>query len=123
KRRFHQQVQWKKHRKMTIQLLAITSLFYILYLPPIILSTAKLLGVPSYVGSDYNLYAEFFKKFIIFLLPFTCLGTLSTVRSRIKKMFRCCYQQQRRAIIPQGTFMKTTKNNGTLPLKNGIHKT
>ncbi|CAF3883514.1 unnamed protein product [Adineta steineri] len=123
KRRFHQQVQWKKHRKMTIQLLAITSLFYILYLPPIILSTAKLFGIPSYVGSDYNLYAQFFRNFIIFLLPFTCLGTLSKVRSRIKKMFRCCYQRQRRAIIPQGIYMKNTKNNETFQLKNGIHKT
>ncbi|CAF1443280.1 unnamed protein product [Adineta steineri] len=123
KRRFHRQVHWRKHRKMTIQLIAITSLFYILYLPPVILSTAKLLGVPSYVESDYSLYAEFFKKFIIFLLPFTCLGTLSKVQSRIKKMFRCCYQRQRRVIIPYDTYMKTTKNNGTLQLKNGIHKT
>ncbi|CAF1447385.1 unnamed protein product [Adineta steineri] len=123
KSRFHQHIQWRKHRKMTIQLLAITSLFYILYLPQIILATTKYFGVPSYVGSDYNLYAQFFSYYITFLLPFACLGTLSKVQNRIKNMFRCCYQRQRRAIVPQGTHMKNTRNNGTLQQKNDIHKT
>jgi hypothetical protein len=99
KRRFHQHIQWRKHRKMAIQLLSVTSIFFVLYLPPILLAIAQKFGVLSYIGNDYNLYAQFLAWYIIFLFPFSCIRTLPQLRNRIKNIFQCCYQRQMR-ILP-----------------------
>jgi hypothetical protein len=115
KRRFQRQIEWRKHRKMTIQLLSVTSLFFILYLPLVLLSvTQKAAGVPSYVGADYELYAQFFSNYVIFLFPFACIGTLPQLRTRIKNTFRYCCPRQAGAVVPQQLIMQTVKSNRTL---------
>ncbi|CAF1667733.1 unnamed protein product, partial [Adineta ricciae] len=112
KRRLRRHVNWRKHRKMAIQLLSITALFYIFYLPPVVLSTAHQLGVPSYVGSDYTRNASFFANYIIFLFPFACLNTLPKLRIRLKNMYRYILRKQIRRISPQKpTIMNSTRRN------------
>ena len=98
KRRFRQQIQWRKYRKMAIQLLSVTSIFFVLYLPPILLAIAHDFGVPSYIGNDYNIYAQFLTWYIIFLFPFSCISTLPQLRNRIKNIFQCCYQRPMRVV-------------------------
>ncbi|CAF1304965.1 unnamed protein product [Adineta steineri] len=96
-----QQIQWRKHRKMILQLLSVSSLFIVLYLPPIILATAHKVGVPSYVGAQYALYSVLFSYYITFLFPFTCLSTIPQLGTRIKNIFRCRWRQQANAVQPE----------------------
>ncbi|CAF1238894.1 unnamed protein product [Adineta steineri] len=101
KRHLQQQIQWRKHRKMILQLLSVSSLFFVLYLPPVMLAVAHKVGVPSYVGAQYNTYASLFSYYIAFLFPFTCLSTIPELGTRIKNIFRCRWRQQMRSVAPQ----------------------
>ncbi|UJR19964.1 hypothetical protein I4U23_023096 [Adineta vaga] len=98
KRRLQRHIYWRKHRKMTLQLISITSIFYILYLPSVVLATARRLGLPSYIGSEYSRYAPFFANYIIFLFPFACLNSLPKVRTRIRNSLAYFSRRQTRRI-------------------------
>ncbi|CAF1166766.1 unnamed protein product [Rotaria sordida] len=73
KRRLNQPMQWRKQRRMTIQLLSITSLNLIFNMPLNILSLAHLCGLPSDVGFEAQQYFYFSCYFLILLFPFVCL--------------------------------------------------
>ena len=76
KRRVRQRMRWRKHRKMVIQLLSISSLYLIFYLPLLILLTAHQYGLPEEIGADVELYTYFLSLYVILLLPYICLGSL-----------------------------------------------
>ncbi|CAF3922134.1 unnamed protein product [Rotaria sp. Silwood1] len=59
KRRLHQPMQWRKQRRMTIQLLSITSLNLIFNMPLNILSLAHLCDLPSDIGYEAQQYFYF----------------------------------------------------------------
>ncbi|CAF3986138.1 unnamed protein product [Adineta steineri] len=104
KHRLQQQVHWRKYRRMTIQLLSVASIFFILFLPPVLWGICQKLGVPSTGGAaSYGLYATFFNIYVIFLFPFTCLGTLPQLRTRINTIIQFFYrqQQQQQRVAPQ----------------------
>ncbi|CAF3849323.1 unnamed protein product [Adineta steineri] len=96
-----QQIQWRKHRKMILQLLSVSSLFFVLYLPPVVLATAYKLGLPPDVGVQYNTYASLFSYYITFLFPFTCLSTIPQLGTRIKNILRCRWRQQANVVHPE----------------------
>lgn len=83
KRRMRQPIHWRKHRKITIQLLSIVSLYLFINLPLPILIVAHLCGVPPDVGLEVQLYTYFLCYFISLLLPYVCLGSLPEVRKKI----------------------------------------
>jgi len=101
KRRLNQPIQWRKHRKLTIQMLSVSSLFFFLYLPPIFVTVAHLFGVPSYVGAQYSVYGVFLSYYITFLFPFACIGILPQLRTRIMNTIRCRWTRPPRTIVPQ----------------------
>ena len=72
-RRFH----WKKYRKMTVQLLSISTLSLTINLPQSLIVLVKQIN-PNL--SDFGIYVEpyffYFTGYIILLLPFVCLGCL-----------------------------------------------
>ncbi|CAF4458644.1 unnamed protein product [Rotaria socialis] len=84
KLRINQEVNWRQQRKMTIQFISITLLFYIFYLPAIITAILTTAGVPNYYFENFNAYAQFFSYYINFLLPFVCAGTLPQLKIKIK---------------------------------------
>ncbi|CAF1361321.1 unnamed protein product [Adineta steineri] len=111
KRHLQQQIQWRKHRKMILQLLSVSSLFIVLYLPPVILATAYKLGVPTSVGAQYITYGRFLSYYIVFLFPFTCLSTIPELGTRIKNIFRCRWRQQANTVLPQQRTARITVVN------------
>jgi hypothetical protein len=112
KRRVHQPIRWRRHRKMTIQLLFITSLFYFIYLPPVILAVAHLLGVPSYVGAEYSTFdVQFLTYYITFLLPFACAASLPQLQIRIKNSIPWRCRRQTRIVAPEQLPMRVRTNN------------
>ncbi|CAF1361358.1 unnamed protein product [Adineta steineri] len=115
KRRLQQHIQWRKYRKMILQLLSVTSLFFVLYLPPVILATAYRLGVPTSVGAQFITYGRLFSYYIQFLFPFTCLSTIPQLGTRIKNILQCGWRQQTNAVLPQ-------QRAARVPVVNRINK-
>jgi hypothetical protein len=68
---------------MVIQLLSISSLYLIFYLPLLILEAAHLCGLPAEIGGDAQLYAYFFTYFISLLSPYVCLASLPEVWKKV----------------------------------------
>jgi hypothetical protein len=84
KRRLHQPNQWRKQRKMTIQLLCSSVLYLIPNLPLNVFFFARLCGLSENINVQTQLYFDFLCYFIILLYPFVCLGSLSELRKKIK---------------------------------------
>jgi hypothetical protein len=93
KRRFVGRAQWKKYRRMVIQLLAVSSLLIIFNFPLIILILAHLCGLSSDVGIVFEQYSYFFTYFIPLLLPFVCLGSSPEIYKKLTKLFISQWQK------------------------------
>ena len=107
KHRLHQVIQWRKHRKMTVQLLSITSLFLIFYVPSMFMVLAQLCNISLDVTVDFQLMVVFFSYYSIFLLPIVCAGTLPDLKNKIKNKFKWMQRQDRR-VTPLSILMART---------------
>ncbi|CAF3723716.1 unnamed protein product [Rotaria socialis] len=87
-------VQWRKQRKMTIQLMSLTALNLSVNCPLSILNIAHLCGLPSDIGVKASQYFSFLCYFVIFFLPFICLASITSVY----RNFRQKILRQRREI-------------------------
>lgn len=91
--RVYQSFVWSKHRKLTIQLLCLSSLYMICYLPSIINALiAKIVNDPMFgiaVQTDYLDYLPILGRS---LTPFLSLATLPELSKKIKKHFIRCRQ-------------------------------
>jgi hypothetical protein len=85
KRRLRQSNQWRKHRRMIIQLSLISSLNVTLNLPIFLIPLAHLCGLPPEYGVQAELYFYFLGYFVIFLLPFISLCQFPDLRKKIKR--------------------------------------
>ena len=87
KRHLNLRNQWRKHRKMALQLLSISSLLIVFNLPLNLLSIAYLCGLLADVGFRFTQYAYFFTYFIPLLMPFICFASLPEVYRKLIKIF------------------------------------
>jgi phosphatidylglycerophosphate synthase len=74
--RRRQPIQWRKHRKMTIQLLAIAGNYLVFHLPDMIILIAKPFDPNSDFGITFEIYISFVNYFAELFLPFICLAAL-----------------------------------------------
>jgi hypothetical protein len=100
KKRVRQPIHWRKHQKMAIQLLSISVLYLILYIPEMMLEFVYLCGVSEKTGADFVVYADFFSYYVYLLFPFVCAGSLPHLKVKLKNLFPC-WRRQRRAIAPE----------------------
>ncbi|CAM2725153.1 unnamed protein product [Rotaria socialis] len=102
KYRLRRPIQWRRYRRMTIQLLSIASLYVFIVLPVPILIFAHLCGLPREVGSEVELYTYFLCYFIPLLLPYVCLGSLPEVWGKIGviRNARAQFSQRTATIVP-----------------------
>ncbi|CAF1141407.1 unnamed protein product [Rotaria sp. Silwood1] len=98
--RMHRQIRWRNHRKMTIQMLAISALYLVIYMPNMLLEFIHLCGITEEVGADFMLYAEFCEYYGHLLLPFVCAISMPELRRHIHKIIPYS-RQQTRAVGPQ----------------------
>ncbi|CAF3528049.1 unnamed protein product [Rotaria sp. Silwood1] len=98
--RMHRTIRWRNHRKMTIQVLAISLLYLFIYVPTLLLEFIHRCGVPEEVGASFMLYAEFFKYYGNLLLPFVCAVSMPELNKHINKIFSYC-RRQTQAVGPQ----------------------
>jgi hypothetical protein len=78
KRRSHQQVNWKKHRKMAFQLLSVSSMSLTVVFPQSLLRVIQSFGGESLAnfGAELDAYLFYLYTFVVIFLPFICLGSL-----------------------------------------------
>jgi hypothetical protein len=86
---------------MAIQLLSISVLYLILYIPEMIVEFVHLCGISEEIGEIFIVYADFFSYYVYFLFPFVCAGSLPQLTVKLKNLFPCCWRKQRRAIAPK----------------------
>lgn len=94
KRRLRQSIQWRKHRRMIIQLFLLSGVNICLNLPISIIPIAHLCGLPPEYGVQPELYFFFLGYFVIFLIPFISLCQFPNLRKYMKKKIFCKLSRQ-----------------------------
>jgi hypothetical protein len=103
KKRIHRRIQWSKQRKMSIQLLSISTLFLLINFPPILLYIAILIqgeeNLPGNAGA--HVYFNYLTYYQITLLPFICLGSLPEISKKFfSKIPKClCLRAKQAAVL------------------------
>ena len=113
KRRMHQPISWRKHRKMAIQLLSIALLYLVIHVPSMILEFLHECGVPEEFGSDLMSYLDFFSYHGTLLFPLVCAASLPKLGEKIKNTIPCWPQRQRNAVEPEPLAMSRMTDNRT----------
>ncbi|CAF3320504.1 unnamed protein product [Rotaria socialis] len=108
KRSMHRPMHWHKHRKMTIQLLSISLLYLIIYIPFLLLEFIHSCGVSEEFGADFVLYGNFFACFGNLLLPFVCAGSLPELVKKIRPTVPCWRCQGRISPLESYSMAQTT---------------
>ncbi|CAF0912582.1 unnamed protein product [Adineta steineri] len=85
KRRLRQSNQWRKQRRMIIQLVLVSSLNIGIDIPGSMLLLAHLCGLSADYGTEAQLYIFFLEYFVVFLFPFILLSQFSDLRKTIKE--------------------------------------
>ncbi|CAF3410009.1 unnamed protein product [Rotaria sp. Silwood1] len=98
KHRIGQLLKWRKHWKMTLQLLFVSVIYLIFGLPLTIMSILYLGGVPLNVTAKFAEYALFFNYCTIILCPIASIISLPKLRNERKNMARS--RRQARAVAP-----------------------
>jgi hypothetical protein len=104
----HQPVHWKKHRKMIIQLLSITTLSLSIILPQTLITAVQQMvpGMNDF-GAEIEPYFFYLTTYIVLLLPFVTLGCFPELRPKVIPFKR----RHQRAVVPFAmTHMRTTFN-------------
>ena len=77
KRQMRRTIHWRKHRKMTVQLLSIASLYFLILLPYTIVYIMRYIYyLSSPLLTQLSIFTVFFSYFIILLFPFVCACSL-----------------------------------------------
>ena len=83
KRRIHQPIIWRKHRKMTLQMISI-SVLYLLFNSPWVVTMFVFQGnLSKQKAKIYTIHGLFFRDFIIFSYPFLCFASCAEIRKKI----------------------------------------
>ncbi|CAF1210532.1 unnamed protein product [Adineta steineri] len=85
RRRLRQSNQWRKQRRMIIQLLLVTTLNIGINFSNCALFCAQFFGLSLEYGVEAQLYFSFLDYFVIFLFPFISLSQFPDLRKTIKK--------------------------------------
>ena len=79
-------IEWRNYRKMAVQLLSISAIYFFFLLPPMCLNAAYATGVSFDVGSEYFSTAMFFTYYAILFTPFVCAVSLPELRSKCRQV-------------------------------------
>ncbi len=83
KLRLHQRIKWRRHRKMTIQLLSISCIYLICNVPWTSLVFEFQYGLSTEAVYIPLLYAGYLYYYVFFLFPLVCCGSLPEIRKKL----------------------------------------
>jgi hypothetical protein len=83
-----QSLQWRKHWKMTVQLLFVSIIYLIFALPLTLMNLLHLCGLSRDVTANFMEYVLFFNYCMMLLCPFACALSLPHIRDKISNILR-----------------------------------
>lgn len=86
RKNFHRQVEWRKCRRMIIQLFSCSLPFFIFNLPLICIYVAQALGLPYGATGQFEMFVYFLAYFLMLCMPFVCIGSLLEISNRTKRL-------------------------------------
>ncbi|CAF5013350.1 unnamed protein product, partial [Rotaria sp. Silwood1] len=89
KQRLRRSIQWHKQRRLTIQLLLMSTINMIFNFPISFIPLLHQCGLPLEYGVQAELYFFFLGYFVTFLFPFVCLVQYPELRKEIKQKIFC----------------------------------
>ncbi|CAF1078701.1 unnamed protein product [Adineta steineri] len=92
----HRQIQWRQYRKMTLQVLIISTIYLIFSFPYMIITFLHLCGMPAEIGAEFLSRTLFFIYYTLFLFPIIAVGALPELREKVKNIIR--FRRQRRIV-------------------------
>jgi len=119
KTRLHRLIQWRKQRKMAIQLLSISILYIFLNFPWTFIDLCYEIGLAVNDVQKFRSYAYYFSCYIIFLFPFVCCGSLPELQKKLKKFLRC--KRNQRVVASQPLIMKVIVRTQLAQMEPIIH--
>ena len=87
KYRLRRSIQWRKYRKMIIQLLSISLLYILISFPLMLMDLISASGL-YIISSAVERYAAYLSYYQMFLLPFFLALSLPELRVKIKNIFK-----------------------------------
>jgi hypothetical protein len=81
-------ITWSKQRRMTLQLLSISSLYLVTWLPSIVIGSMQQFNSSSYLDEIDEYYTGDIPYLICLLLPWISIGMLPDFKKWILKNFR-----------------------------------
>ena len=100
KRRRQQLVSWRKQRRMTLQLLSISCLYFFAWFPNLIIGVVQQLFLPTFLIQIQTDYIFDLIYLICLLLPWVCLGLFPEFTNWI---WNRLYRRHHNAIRPTNT--------------------
>ncbi|CAF0745914.1 unnamed protein product [Adineta steineri] len=88
KQTLHRQVQWRKYRRMIVQLLSISALFLFFNFPMTCIVLAQVCGLPDDSLGQLPFYTYYLYHFVSLLMPFVCLTSFPEIQKKIKQMIK-----------------------------------
>jgi len=110
KRRRHRVFRWKIYRKMIIQLLSISALYLLLNFPIMLMSVARLCGLPADIGVEAQQITFFLTYWVMFLLPFVALYSLPGLKKKISTIRFLKRQRQGTMTMRMKRFINVDKS-------------
>ena len=95
KYRIHRLVQWKRQRKLSVQMIALSILYLVLAFPIELVYLVQLYRSPDW-GAQAVPILYFISYFAILVFPFICLGNIPQLW---KKLNKCNTRRQRRVAV------------------------
>ena len=105
KTRLRQHNQWRRHRKMAIQLLSIAVLYFVFALPFSLYYVLVLLNVSNDVLDIWQSISSYFTYFPILFTPFVCLASSNQARRQLTKLFS--YIPKKRRMVAPATQIRS----------------
>ena len=87
KQRINQPMRWRKHRKMTIQLLSISVLYLSVTSPWALVVFLRMCGWMTDLSAALDYYAFYVSYYVVLLYPFFAMLSLPDLKMRLKKLF------------------------------------
>ncbi|CAF1357163.1 unnamed protein product [Adineta ricciae] len=120
--RMGQRFQWRNYRKMTFQLLSISSLYIVLSLPAMLIYTMCAVGVPcNSTAIDFFYNYLYIYYFIIFLTPFVSIVSLPELRAKFQHLMRFRWPQAR-AVFPTRITTVNTRDLQMVKITNTVQQ-
>lgn len=91
KHRLYRSINWRKQRKLTIELLSISLVYFLFNIPWSTIYLAHYFGLPRTIGSEFRLYATFFGNYLLLSFSIIICFSVPQIRFSIR---------QRRIIVP-----------------------